>query len=221
MRSLGRAASGTALAVLSVLWLPALGQPAGAGSQSDLVARIKALEANPAQLDAMLKVGRKVATFCANCHGDGGNSVKPDVPNLAGQNAYYLLGQLREFSTTQRKSNEFKKRLVNVMSADEKVGMVVFYAAQQVVHKPSADAPLVKKGGELYARRCASCHEQDGRGTRDYSRIAGQQPVYLTQSLKGYRDGTGTRLDREMVNEVKPLSDADIAALVAFVSSMR
>ena len=169
----------------------------------------------------MYKVGRKVAGFCANCHGDGGNSPKPDVPNLAGQNPYYLLAQLREFSTTQRKSNEFKKRLVNVMSADEKIGMVVFYAAQAVTFKPATDAALAKRGGELYAKRCADCHEQDGHGTSEFSRVAGQQTVYLSQSLKGYRDGTGPRLDRDMVKEVKPLNDADIAAIVAFVSSMK
>lgn len=220
MTKLVRMAMGSALVAVAIS-LPAYGQAAGAAAQVDLIARIKALESNPAQMDAMIKVGKRVASFCANCHGDGGNSVKPEVPNLAGQNAYYLLAQLREFSTTQRKSNEFKKRLVNVMSADEKVGMVVFYAGQPVIPRPAPDAALVKKGSELYAKRCASCHEQDGRGTRDYSRIAGQQTVYLANSLKGYRDGTGPRLDREMVAEVKPLSDADIAAIVAFVSSMK
>jgi cytochrome c553 len=209
------------LMVATFIALPAVGQSTAAPAQIDLNARLKEVEGNPGRLDAMYKVGRKVAAFCANCHGDGGNSIKPDVPNLAGQNAYYLLAQLREFSSTQRKSNEFKKRLVNVMSPEEKVGMVVFYASQAVTLKPSSDAALAKRGGELYAKRCAECHEQDGRGTREYSRIAGQQPVYLTQSLKGYRDGTGPRLDREMVDKVKPLNDADIAAIVAFVSSMK
>jgi cytochrome c553 len=159
--------------------------------------------------------------LCANCHGDGGNSVKPDVPNLAGQNAYYLLAQLREFSTTQRKSNEFKKRLVNVMSPDEKIGMVVFYAGQEVAFKPSSDSALVKKGGALYVRSCAECHENDGRGTSEFSRIAGQQTRYLTTSLQGYRDGTGARMDREMAVKMKGMTDADIAAIVAYVSSMK
>jgi cytochrome c553 len=201
--------------------LPAIGQPAGAAAQVDLNARLKEVETNPRQWEAMYKAGKKVAAFCANCHGDGGNSIKPDVPNLAGQNAYYLLAQLREFSTTQRKSNEFKKRLVNVMSPDEKIGMVVFYAGQEVTFKPSSDSALVKKGGELYAKRCAECHERDGRGTREYSRIAGQQAGYLTTSLKGYRDGSGARIDRQMAVEVKPMTDADIAAVVAYVSSMK
>jgi cytochrome c553 len=197
--------------------LAATAQPA----KADLAARLKEVEASPALREPIYKTGRKVAAFCANCHGDGGNSVKPDVPNLAGQNAAYLLHQLREFGETPGRTGEFKRRLVKAMSVDEKVGMVVFYAAQEVTFKPAVDASLAKRGERLYAKSCAECHEGDGRGTNDLSRIAGQQAVYLTTSLKGYRDGTGPRRDREMMQELKPMSDADIAALVAFVSSMK
>jgi cytochrome c553 len=201
--------------------LPAVGQSAAAPAQADLNARLKQVEGNAQQMEAMFKAGKRVAAFCANCHGDGGNSVKPDVPNLAGQNAYYLLSQLREFSGSQRKTTEFKKRLVNAMSTDEKIGMVVFYAGQEVTFKPAANPALVQQGGDLYAKACAECHEKDGRGTREYSRIAGQQTVYLTTTLKGYRDGSGPRMDREMVGKIKPMKDADINALVAYVSSMK
>lgn len=197
--------------------LAALGQPA----KVDLATRLKEVEASPALRESIYRTGGKVAAFCANCHGDGGNSIKPDVPNLAGQNAFYLLQQLREFGDTQGRTGEFKRRLVKAMSADEKVGMVVFYSAQQVTFKPAADAALVKRGERLYAKACADCHEGDGRGTSDHSRIAGQQTVYLTHLLKGYRDGTGPRLDRQMALDLKSMSDSDIAAIVAFVSSMR
>ena len=213
-------ALGTVLAAMFIA-LPAIGQSPAAPAKVDLNARLKEVEANPVKVEAMYRAGKRVAAFCANCHGDGGNSIKPDVPNLAGQNAYYLLEQLREFSTTQRKSNEFKKRLVNAMSVDEKIGIVIFYAAQPVTFKPASDPALAKRGADLYAKACAECHENDGRGAREYSRIAGQQTVYLTTTLKGYRDGTGPRLDREMVSKIKPMKDPDIAALVAYVAAMK
>ena len=215
-----RAASAAAAA----LWIAfgAAAQPAPAArAPVDLTARLKEVQASPAQVDAFYKSGRRVAAFCANCHGDGGNSVKPDVPNLAGQNAYYLLQQLREFSGTQRKTSEFKRRLVNAMSADEKIGMVVFYAAQEVTYKPATNPTLARRGSLLYAKACADCHDADGRGAREYSRVAGQQTEYLAQSLKGYRDGTGARINAAMAKEIKPLNDADIAAIVAYVSSMK
>ena len=66
------------------------------------------------------------------------------------------------------------------------------------MYKPPANEALFKKGRQLYADNCAECHEQDGRGTQKYARVAGQQPVYLTQSLKSYRDGAKNRLNRQM-----------------------
>ncbi len=215
-----RRAVGIAWAAMSIAF-PAIGQGAAAPASVDLPARLKQVQEDARLLEPLVKTGRKVAAFCANCHGDGGNSSKPDVPNLAGQNAYYLLQQLREFGGTQRKTSEFKRRLVNAMSADEKVGMVVFYAGQEVTYKPAANAALAKRGEALYLKACADCHDRDGRGAREYSRIAGQQAPYLTQSLQGYRDGTGPRLHRQMAQEIKPMSDADIAAIVAYVSSMK
>ena len=201
--------------------LPALGQGAATPLPPDLSPRLKEVEGNPRQWETLFKSGKKVAAFCANCHGDGGNSVDPETPNLAGQNPYYLLEQLREFGGTQRKTTEFKRRLVKAMTTDEKLGMVIFYAGQEVTYKPAADPTLAKKGEALYLKACADCHEMDGRGAREYSRVAGQQAAYMSKTLKGYRDGTGARIHRQMADEIKPLKDADIAAIVAYVAAMK
>lgn len=199
---------------------PATGQGV-AKAEVDLVARLKETEANPRLRETMFKSGQKVAAFCANCHGEGGNSVDANTPNLAGQNPYYLLQQLREFAGTQRKTSEFKRRLVRAMTPDEKIGMVIFYAGQEVTHKPASDAALAKKGEALYAKLCADCHNKDGRGEREYSRVAGQQTGYMATTLKGYRDGTGPRINRPMAAEIKAMTDADIAAIVAYVAAMK
>jgi cytochrome c553 len=200
---------------------PAVGQGAGKAAEVDLVARLKETEANPRQWEALYKSGKKVAAFCANCHGEGGNSVDAKTPNLAGQNPYYLLQQLKEFAGTERKTSEFKRRLVQAMKPDEKIGMVIFYAGQEVTYKPAADPVLAKKGEALYTKLCADCHNKDGRGEREYSRVAGQQTGYLTITLKGYRDGTGPRINRPMAAEIKAMTDADITAIVAYVAAMK
>ena len=202
---------------------PAIGQTSNPSATAavDLNARLKAAEENPRQLELNIKAGSKTATFCANCHGNGGNSVKPDVPNLAGQNAAYLLEQMRQFSDGQRISSDFKKRLINVLSPDEKVSLIVFYSRQDVIHKPSADPALVMKGKALYRDTCADCHEDNGRGTEKYARVAGQQTGYLTRTLKGYRDGSHARINHQMAVSVRDMTDADIAAVVAYVSSMK
>jgi cytochrome c553 len=209
-----------ALLLSAFIAVPVAAQPPMPAGAPDLVARLKEAESNPRQLETIAKAGGKVATFCANCHGDGGNSVKPDVPNLAGQNSQYLLEQMRLFMDGRRKNSEFKQRLIKVLSADEKVALVVFYASQPVAHKAPSNPVLVRKGKELYAQNCAECHEDDGRGTEKYARVAGQQPGYLVTSLKGYRDGSAARLNRQMAVSIEGRTDAEIAALVAYLSSM-
>jgi cytochrome c553 len=197
--------------------VPASGQPAA----PDLSARLKDVEGNTRQLEAAVKAGGKIASFCANCHGDGGNSIKPDVPNLAGQNAHYLLEAMRQYMDGRRKNSEFKQRLIKVLSADEKVNLIAFFAAQSVAYKPPADATLAAKGKAIYLQNCSECHEEDGRGTQKYARLAGQQPVYLMHSLKGYRDGTGSRVNRQMAVSIEGMTDPDMTALVAYISSMK
>jgi cytochrome c553 len=210
----------SALLIGALIAMGASAQPLAPVGGPDLSARLKEVESNPRQLETIAKAGGKVATFCANCHGDGGNSVKPDVPNLAGQNAQYLLDQMRLFMDGRRKNSEFKQRLIKVLSADEKVGLVAFYASQPVTYKAAANPALAKKGKDLYAQNCAECHEDNGRGTQKYARVAGQQPGYLVTSLKGYRDGSAARLNRQMAVSIEGMTDADITALVAYLSSM-
>jgi cytochrome c553 len=206
-------------AVWGVVAAAAHAQPARPPAAADLVVRLKEVERDPKLSEALFKTGRKVAAVCANCHGEGGNSVKPDIPNLAGQNPAYLIEQLRKF-TDGRRRNEFMEGMIKAMSSDEKVGMVLFYSAQTVTHKSAANPALAAAGKEYYGRICWRCHAADGRGNDQFARIAGQQPEYLRQSLKGYRSGTGARTDPLMAASTKQMTDADIEAVVAYVMSM-
>ncbi len=45
----------------------------------------------------------KAASLCVACHGRKGVSTNPLWPNLAGQHAFYLAKQLREFRSGKRK----------------------------------------------------------------------------------------------------------------------
>jgi cytochrome c553 len=204
-----------------LLAAPGLAQPVNARSSAgvDLDARLKQVVSDSRLSEASYKAGSKVAGFCANCHGDGGNSVKPDVPNLAGQNTSYLLEQLRQFSDGRRQ-NEFMERLIRALSADEKVGLVVFYAKQEVTHKPAPNASLAGKGKDYYSEHCSACHGERGRGSEAIARIAGQQADYVARTLKHYRDGSKIRQQPLMAAATRLMTDADIAAVVAYVSSM-
>jgi cytochrome c553 len=186
----------------------------------DLSARLKEVEGNPKLLEELLKTGQKVAAVCSNCHGEGGSSSKPDIPNLAGQNPAYLLEQVRQFAEGQRR-NAFMEGMIKALKSDEKIGMVLFYTRQPVTaHQSNANAVLLARGKDYFNKICWRCHAEDGHGNDKFARIAGQQPVYLEATLKRYRAGVGGRADPLMAASTKLMSDADIDAVVAYVSSM-
>lgn len=185
----------------------------------DLQVRLKEVELDPKLSASIVKTGRQVASFCAHCHGDGGNSSKSDVPNLAGQNPDYLIEQLRQFSDGRRR-NEFMEGMIKAMSSDEKVGIVMFYAGEKVTHKPATNPALAARGRDYYQKVCWQCHGQDGRGNEHFARIAGQQADYLRMTLLHYKQGTSARVNPIMSNITKPMSTNDIDALVAYISSM-
>lgn len=192
----------------------------GDAARISLEERLGAAMQDAAATQAAVKAGRKPALFCANCHGGGGNSSKPDIPNLAGQNPAYLLEQVKKFSDGRRR-NDFMQGMIKVLSDDEKVNAVVYFSSQTVKPHASSNPALADRGGELFFKICQRCHGEQGRGNEKIARIAGQQPEYMSISLKRYRDGTGERMDPLMAANTKNLTDADINALVAYVSGMK
>lgn len=192
---------------------------ARASAKVDLQNRLKEALLNPKLHETLLRTGSQVATVCDNCHGVGGNSPTPDVPNLAGQNTIYVLEQARQFADGERQ-HEFMRRMIKVMTSDEKIGFSLFYGNQKVKPAPATNMALAARGRLLYTKDCESCHEDHGRGDEHLARIAGQQPVYMTVALKRYRSGSATRLDRDMAKTVSTYADGDIDAVVAYMRSM-
>lgn len=209
-------------AVLALSASAGSAQPAKAraSATTDLSARLAEARTNPQLATELLIKGRRAAAVCANCHGEGGNSVKPDFPNLAGQNPSYLLEQMRQFADGRRRY-EFMEGMIKSMTSDEKVGVVLFYASQPVATLPPTNPALAAKGKEHFDKICFRCHGQDGHGNDTFARIAGQQSAYLTLTLKRYRGGQGPRNNPLMTDNTRHMTDADIDAVVAYVASMK
>lgn len=85
-------------------------------------------------------------------------------------------------------------------------------------------APALADGniqaGRAKAIQCQTCHGLDGKSKLpEAPHLAGQVEQYLVKALKDYK--TGARKDEMMTMMAKPLSDADIANLAAFYSSLK
>ncbi len=74
--------------------------------------------------------------------------------------------------------------------------------------------------GKAKAAACAVCHGLQGIAVApDAPNLAGQPASYLVEQLTAYRGGT--RKHEIMSLMAKPLSDADIANLAAWFSSVK
>ncbi len=189
------------------------------GLASDLAARFARIEADPRLYQAAYAAGEARATLCAVCHGEDGNSRKPDVPNLAGQNPLYLWKQIDNFATGRRR-NFVMQALAKDFTDEDKINLAIYFAANTPRTAP-AEPQRAPRGARLFRQHCAACHGADARGTRDYARLAGQRHTYLVTTLTAFRDGTARRRSNIMAAQVKGLSNDDIADLAAYLSALR
>ncbi len=181
--------------------------------------RIEALQAQSGGADKARQAGRKAAFFCVNCHGESGVSALPKVPNLAGQNAAYLMVQIQKFADGRRK-DDFMSGLIRALKEEERLSMAIYFAAQPVPAGSVGDARGVQRGRQHYARACVGCHGANARGGRNVARLAGQQQTYLVESLARYRNRTGERTDPVMSSIAARLTDEQIADLAGYLTSL-
>lgn len=185
----------------------------------EIEAKLARVHADPAALKTAVAAGKRAAFFCANCHGEFGISSLENIPNLAGQNAFYLLGQIDKFGDGRRK-DDFMSGLVKVLKPEERFNIAVFYASQPVPPTPAKNRAQAAAGGKHFTRACVGCHGAKGYGTREVARLAGQRTGYLVTALSSYRSGKGLRSDPRMTGVAQKLSDAEIAALAAYLGTL-
>lgn len=214
-------------AALSLIGGPANAAADGEEERTRLLAHIQEVNGSQAERQTAVEAGRRRSVLCSYCHGKDGNSLKPDIPNLAGQNPTYLLQQIEKFADGRRK-NFVMQTLANDFTMADKVNLAVYFSRQKV--KPvSVDPQLAKEGERIYDSVCKICHGLDGHGEEGYARLAGQKPEYVRITLKRFRANAQKKLrpdevlrsDARMEQMTQHLSDKDIEALAAYIATLR
>lgn len=171
-----------------------------------------------------MRAGEERSVLCANCHGIDGNSVRPDIPNLAEQNAAYIIEQIGKFVDGRRK-HFVMPVLARDFTFQDKVNLAVYYASQPL--QPGAGNPvLAARGKPVYDKLCFGCHGADGRGQAGYALIAGQKVDYAIATLKRFRDNAAKtnenekskRSDLFMEQATAQLTDEEIEALAHYAA---
>ncbi|HEY9279202.1 MAG TPA: cytochrome c [Eoetvoesiella sp.] len=95
-----------------------------------------ALAAGPAWA-ADAAAGRAKAAQCAACHGPNGIATLPTAPNLAGQNATYLVKALRDYKSGARKDEMMSLMAAGLSDADIE-DLAAYYSGIEITVKRPA-----------------------------------------------------------------------------------
>lgn len=201
---------------------------------------LSAAETAAPAIKGSAEAGATKAIACTACHGPNGNSVNPEWPRLAGQNAAYLREQIHAIKTN--------KRQVLVMAGlataltDQDIADIAAYFAAQTPVGLEADATLWQAGAKLYRNgdlargipACMACHGPAGKGNpaAGYPALRAQHGVYTTKQLTDYandarygKDDKGRTLgsaNATIMNTIASrLTAQDRSTLSAYLQGMR
>ncbi|UCD70302.1 MAG: cytochrome c4 [Betaproteobacteria bacterium] len=166
--------------------------------------------------------GREKAQACAACHGVDGNSTIPQYPILAEQTARYLYMQLRDFKRGRREDPAMSPMVANLTKQDM-LDLAAYYSKQKFNGQNSrGDLNAASRGKEVAdAALCTICHLGGFSGQNEIPRAAGQHYEYTLKQLKAFKERQRTNDAGNMTAVVRTISDEDLAAMAAYLSTLR
>jgi cytochrome c553 len=176
------------------------------------------------------EVGKAKATPCQSCHGPDGNSLNPEWPKLAGQNAPYLKKQLEDFKSGAR-VNPIMSSIAAALSEEDIANLAVYYASQTISEGVTPEE-YVELGQKLYRQgnketgvpACMACHGPAGNGNpaAAWPRLSGQHAKYVENQLKAYHTNGRTNDPNGMMRGVaKKITNEEVTAISHYVSGLR
>ncbi len=167
-------------------------------------------------------------TNCNSCHGEGGNSVIPMFPNVAGLQEEYIAKQLWNYKSGQRKSDIMSPVVEKLMPEDIPL-LAAYYSGQKMNRGSSVDKQAIERGKQIYFNGnddsglppCVGCHEPEGSGHHGYPRLGGQQAQYVVQELKNFAAGGRTNdVSRYMRVIAKRMSEAEMRSVAEYLAGL-
>jgi cytochrome c553 len=169
---------------------------------------------------------------CAQCHAfNGVSDASGAFPRLAGQSAYYLAAQLRDFASGARAS-AIMSPIAKALSPDDVADVAAYFTSVNAPFLPlkAPDAALLKRGEELAKvgsseRRiqdCDNCHGPGGAGEPPaIPYLAGQYAHYIAFTLQMWRQGFRKNSPDAMGVIANKLDDQEIAAVAAYYQQVQ
>lgn len=127
--------------------------------------------------------GELLASTCAGCHGQDGNSEGPAIPSIAGISVPYFINTMEQYRNGQRNST-IMNRVALGYDANEVQAMAFFFSQQTFKPvKQKFDAARAKRGARFHKQYCEYCHRQGGAEAGREGILAGQWIPYLKATM--------------------------------------
>jgi cytochrome c553 len=151
--------------------------------------------------------GEKLTTLCAGCHGPLGVGDDAATPNLAAQDAEYLVRALKAYRST-RKHPEMERAVAALSDADID-SIAAYYATQK--SRPAEDGQRLI---EEIVDKCGRCHGSNvDNPAMVVPIIHAQDRDYLVMALRAYRDNRRQSSAMHMMS--LPYSDSVIDSIAS------
>jgi cytochrome c553 len=200
-----------------------------------------ALASLPARADSLVdgsaEAGKAKSVTCAACHGAAGSSANAMWPNLAGQNAPYLVAQLKAFRPgadgKATRSDPLMTSMAMPLSDQDIRDLAVYFESLPAAVNSVADESLLARAEALYrggseearVAACLACHGPTGRGNpaATYPMLSGQHAAYTAKQLRDYAAETRTSDGKTKVMRdiAARLSKDDIVAIASYVQGLK
>lgn len=172
-----------------------------------------ALVAGPAQ--AADDIEAKVQT-CAVCHGANGTPLDPKtMPNIWGQQPYYILKQLMNYRNGMRTHPVMTAIARGLQDADLRP-IAAYFAGKTWPANPTPAAAAPPPNG---IAMCVPCHQQKFEGGPSWPRLAGLNYDYLVSAMRAFATEERTN-NEDMVKIMKMFSDGDREAMARYLAGM-
>lgn len=173
---------------------------------------------------------------CVACHGRDGAKAIQNYPDLAGQEAKYMLAQMTAIADGTRVSGpdprgyprtQGMKDVMHLTSVEERTAIATFLASQPAPKprplEPAPDAERLAAGKEAYLKGgCITCHGPDGsKPLPTYPLLGGQKRDYLVLQMSEIREGVrkGGKV-AAMVPFAKKLDETKIGLIADYLSQV-
>jgi cytochrome c553 len=170
--------------------------------------------------------GLRIYRECAECHmPEGWGLPSGIVPQIAGQHRTVVIKQLADIRAGNRANHLMMPYAsVEAIGGAQAVSDVAGYIDTLEISVENGKGPgtNLDLGARLYAENCAQCHGAEGEGDSDrhMPRIQAQHYNYLVAQFQHIRDGKRRNSDPAMVEQIKTIDEAEMLAVLDFVSRL-